>query len=86
MHDDDEDDDGGHHSPPASASGAGMTPFSARRDRFNSVGYLDDEALRRKEESDRRVAGYVADQLRRINSGNGGAGVEVEVEDELEAE
>jgi hypothetical protein len=52
--------------------------------RVNSVGYLDDEALKRKAEIDQHVASYVADQLERMRS-NDSTSVNG-VQDELEAQ
>lgn len=37
--------------------------------RTNSVGYLNEEALKQKQEMDSHVANYVSDQLSRIKSG-----------------
>jgi len=37
--------------------------------RSNSVGYLDAEALKQKQEMDEHIANYVSDQLARVKSG-----------------
>lgn len=53
-----------------SANGDDVDPDRASLNRTNSIGYLDADALRRKQEMDQHVAHYVSDQLTRIKSGD----------------
>jgi len=50
-------------------------------DRANSIGYLDEEALKRKAEVDEQVAHYVSDQLERLHCNDSAS----EWKDEIEA-
>jgi hypothetical protein len=52
--------------------------------RVNSVGYLDEEALKRKAEVDQHVANYVADQLRRMHTNDSASANDMQ--DEIEAQ
>lgn len=45
-------------------------PERAKLNRTNSIGYLDADALKKKQEMDSHVANYVSDQLSRIKSGD----------------
>ena len=45
-------------------------PEKATLNRTNSVGYLNADALKQKQEMDEHVANYVSDQLSRIKSGD----------------
>jgi len=55
--------------------------FSSAK-RINSVGYLDEEALKKKAEIDEKVAHYVSDQLERVRSQDSAS----HMQDELEAQ
>lgn len=52
--------------------------------RINSVGVLDDEALKRKAEIDQHVANYVADQLQRMRTNDSASAHSMQ--DEIEAQ
>ena len=52
-----------------STNGEEAEPERASFNRTNSIGYLNADALRRKQEMDEHVANYVSDQLTRIKSG-----------------
>ncbi|KAF2446805.1 hypothetical protein P171DRAFT_429754 [Karstenula rhodostoma CBS 690.94] len=53
-----------------SANGDDAEPERATLNRTNSIGYLDADALRKKQEMDEHVASYVSEQLSRIKSGD----------------
>jgi hypothetical protein len=53
-----------------SATGDDAEGDKSSLNRTNSIGYLDADALRRKQEMDQHVAHYVSDQLSRIQSGD----------------
>ena len=51
--------------------------------RANSVGLLDEEAIKQKAEMDQHVANYVSDQLKRMRSNDSGSAYAID--DEIEA-
>lgn len=53
-----------------SANGDDIDHDRAALNRTNSIGYLDEDSLRRKQEMDEHVAHYVSDQLSRLKSGD----------------
>lgn len=53
-----------------SANGDDVEPERSNLNRTNSIGYLDADALQKKQEMDQHVASYVSDQLSRIKSGD----------------
>jgi hypothetical protein len=52
--------------------------------RANSIGILNEEALRKKAEIDERVAHYVSDQLERVRSGAESSANDDELETQLD--